>query len=289
MLRSMTGFGEARFESERLLCAVEIRSVNNRYLKISIKIPDSYGAIERDLEHRLRERVRRGTVSVDIQIHRVGESAAYRIDRCVLEGYLRQLEGLVADPAALLGPLLTLPGVVQEGRGGADPEDDRSAVEATFQKALAALDASRAMEGDAMAAELAALALSIEQLAARIAERAPASVSGYRDRLGERVRGLLGDRGIAVDPSDLIREVSLFAERSDVGEELIRLRSHLAQFHEVLSSPTSEGRRLDFLSQEMYRESNTIGSKAGDATIAQLAVDLKSLVERVREIVQNVE
>lgn len=289
MLLSMTGFGVAQVESSEMSCSAEVRSVNNRYLKISARLPESHSALERDIERVIRERIRRGTVSVSIRISRAPSEAHFQLNRRVLKGYIAQLREIHAEASDWFGHVLTLPGVVEEGPGHLDPAADWPIVQECLRAALEDMERMRFEEGAAMQQDLAACCRDMETFVQQIEALSLKTVAGYRDRLHERLRTLLEDQGISIRPDDLVREVSIFAERADIAEELIRLRSHLAQFCDTMATPTSQGRKLEFISQEMYRESNTIGSKANDVEISKLAVDLKTNVERIREIIQNVE
>lgn len=289
MLLSMTGFGQGQREGNGLLCSVEMRSVNNRFLKVTMKLPDSHGALESDLEKLVRERVRRGTVSVFVRIDRLGEQQPYRLNERVLRGYLTQLKGIVPHDSTVIGHLLALPGVVEESIPTDDSSENWPIVQQAALAALENFDKMRRDEGAMMQQELVRCCDDMTGLLQRIEARSPEVVKAYRDRLHERIKSLLAEHGVSLDPTDLIKEVSIFAERSDIAEEIVRLRSHLSQFHETTRSEDCAGRKLEFLTQEMHRETNTIGSKANDVEIAQLVVDLKSQVERVREIIQNIE
>jgi uncharacterized protein (TIGR00255 family) len=288
----MTGFGEARMQGERLSAVVEVRTVNNRHLKMAAKISEPYGALEPELERLVREQVHRGTVQISVRIDRPRRPEDYRLNLVALASYrdqLLRLEGL--DPAGLdLAALLSLPGVVEDARPTADdPHDDWPLVAPVVTEALSALQASRAEEGRAMAEELRSLGKAIAGHLEQIRARGPQVVSNYQERLQARVQALLDSRGLTVEPRDLIREVAIFSERSDIAEEITRLRAHLDQFHEVIAAPDSAGRKLEFVVQEMGREANTMGSKAGDVEISRAVVEIKGLLERIRELIQNVE
>jgi uncharacterized protein (TIGR00255 family) len=200
---------------------------------------------------------------------------------------LRQIEG---GPAAVnLAALLTLPGVVEDHRGDSThAHDDWPMIEGVLDSALKAFQASRAAEGAAMSRELLALGWRFSEELDRVTARVPDVVANYQERLLERVRTLVGDR-VAVEPKDLIREVAILADRSDVAEEVTRLRAHLVQYMEVIEGPESAGRKLEFVVQEMGRETNTIGSKANDVAISRSVVEMKASLERIRELIQNVE
>jgi uncharacterized protein (TIGR00255 family) len=194
-----------------------------------------------------------------------------------------------AEPSHWAAGLLGLPGVIEQANGNLDMEAAWPPVERATTAALQSLQRMRRDEGAAMQEELAELGRRIGALVDEVDRLAERSVADYRDRLFERVSGLLAEHNVAIDKGDTIRELTLLAERFDIAEEIARLRSHRTQFHAILESDDSVGRKLEFLTQELHREANTIGSKANDIAIANLVVDLKTRIERVREIVQNVE
>ncbi|OJW23562.1 MAG: YicC family protein [Planctomycetales bacterium 71-10] len=286
----MTGFGEARGQGPDagLAISAEVRAVNNRHLKITAKINDPYGRLEPELERLVRDRARRGTVQLSVRVERPRRAEDYRLNEAALSGYRAQIEKLggAVDLASLLG----LPGVVEEMKAATpDVEQEWPAIARVAAEALKEFEAARVREGAAMAAELSALGRSIRETLGKVADRAPRLVQGYQKRLTERVQALVQEHGVAVDPKDLIREVAILADRSDVSEELVRLRAHLDQYEEILDAPESGGRKLEFVVQEMGREINTVGSKSNDVEISRLVVEVKGVMERIRELVQNVE
>ncbi len=303
VLLSMTGFGDSRRQSDRFAAAVEVRAVNNRYLKIVTKCPDSYASLESEIEKTIRETIARGTVTVTVRVDGLGAESPYVIDRRVLESYWRQLSEFQASlrnsapsgatagvSAPDLSQLLELPGVVSEKNAGADGrETDWPLIREALVEALQRLEAFRAQEGSSMAQELRLNARVIAEQLEQVATMAPQVVHEFRDRILDRVRELLAGSNVTVGSSDLIREVSIFAERCDINEEITRLRSHLEQFEAFLGQKPSAGRKLEFLSQEIFREVNTIGSKANNVPIAHCVVEMKAAVEKMREILQNVE
>jgi uncharacterized protein (TIGR00255 family) len=292
VLLSMTGFGEARHQDPRWSVNVEVRSVNNRHLKVSARLGEPYGALEPELERLVRETVRRGTVQVVLRVDRPRRAEDYRLNPVALASYRDQLLALAGEAGGPidLAALLALPGVVEERRPQADdPHDDWPALAPIVAEALARLHDSRADEGRAMAAELLSLGAAIGRLLEQVAARGPEIVAAYQDRLTERLRGLIQDQGVTIEPKDLIREVAILAERADIAEEVTRLRAHLAQFVAVIHEPESAGRKLEFVVQEMGRETNTIGSKANDVAISREVFEIKGLTEKVRELIQNVE
>ena len=292
MLLSMTGFGEARLQDSRWSVVVEVRTVNNRHFKLSAKISESYATIEPALEQLVREKVRRGTVQLSLRIDRPRRPEDYRVNLVALSSYRDQLKGLRGFDETLLalGQLLTLPGVVEDYRSlDQAPDEDWPAIAKVVDLALTKLQAARAAEGQTMAAELIALGRGVNHQLSLIAERGPHVAQNHHKRLAERVSALVKEQGVTVEPRDLIREVAILVDRSDISEELVRLRAHLAQFFATIDEVESSGRKLEFISQEMGREINTIGSKAGDVQISQAVVEVKALLEKIRELVQNVE
>jgi uncharacterized protein (TIGR00255 family) len=295
----MTGHGEARGQSDALHVAIEVRSVNNRYLKLTLRAAEPYNLLEAEIEKVVRRFVRRGTLQVHLHVDRPQEAQQYRLNTVALRGYIDQVTatwaalGTTNRPSldALIGGGLALPGVAPEaGADASHLEADWPLIERVFSEALERLQAMRRDEGGRMAQELLLYRTHVADQLELIRGRMPQVVSGYRDRLLERVRGLLADTGVAVEPNDLIREVSIFAERSDIAEEVVRLASHLEQFEQTVRTETdSPGRKLEFLVQEMGRETNTIGSKASDVAISRHVVEIKATLEKVRELIQNVE
>jgi uncharacterized protein (TIGR00255 family) len=232
-------------------------------------------------------------VQVNLQIGRQPQADDYRLNAAVLTGYVRQLEaalgGSITRDVAQLAPLLALPGVVQEPAAEyAAVEAQWPRIEAVLSEALQRLTQMRVDEGRSMAADLTANARTIAAELNHVEARAPQVVEAYRTRLTERLNKLLADVGVRIEPADVVREVGVFAERSDISEEIVRLRSHLEQFDTVMASDESQGRKLEFLTQEMFRETNTIGSKANDAEIARHVIEIKAAIERMREMIQNV-
>ena len=295
MLLSMTGHGDGTYQRAERRAAVEIRTVNNRYFKFVFRAyAENIGALESKAEAVVRESIRRGTVSLTLRIDRQPTADQYQINGTVVRGYLDQLERLFADrPASLpvsIDALLTLPGVtIEKSIGGEGYETEWELFEPALNAALTNLETMRRREGEAMQRELLANLAEIEAHLQAIEKRAPSVVDNYRYRLTERISQLLKDHDVAFSSSDVVREVGIFADKCDISEETVRLRSHLVQFREVMDSPVSAGRKLDFLVQEMFRETNTIGSKANDADIARFVVEIKTNIERMREMVQNVE
>jgi uncharacterized protein (TIGR00255 family) len=290
----MTGFGEARKQTGQMSIAIEVRTINSRHFKLNYRASDGYAALEPEVEAATREIIRRGTVQVNLRVDRSSVADDYRINTDVLDNYRRQLEQYAAgnklntslDPQALL----TLPGVIiEKSRSDEDPHEDWPTIEPVVKEALAAMSKMRAEEGVALAADLAHNGRRILEHLDGISKRQPEVTQSYQTRLTTRVQQALSELNVTVEPADLLRELALFADRSDISEEIVRLRSHLQQYEAALMLPESSGRKLEFIAQEMGREINTIGSKANDAEISHLVVEIKTALERIREQIQNVE
>jgi len=289
----MTGFGESRRQDDQLQVTAEIRSVNNRHLKISVRCPDAALGIENEVERIVRAGVNRGTVNVNIRVARLNGNGSCHVNRERLQAYWSELDRAAVELKLPrpndVGWLLDLPGVIHESNEPLVDSAHWPLVEAAVRDSLAQLDAFRQREGQAMHDEMANLCRDMQTRVNIVAERAPKVVVEYRNKLKQRITELVKEAEVVVGDSDLIREVSLFADRCDVTEELVRLRSHVEQFIKLLDATPSSGRQLEFLCQEIVRELNTIGSKANDVAIAHAIVEGKADVEKIREIVQNVE
>lgn len=290
----MTGFGEAHNRFDSLSVAVELRTINSRHYKLSLRTSEGYGALEPQIDALVRKRVRRGTVQLNLHVHRDSKPDDYRINAEALKAFYEQAKAVAVSCGSgehlNLGHFLMLPGVIDDRRAPEqDSQESWPQIEPTLREALAALTKMREAEGRALATDLLENCNVIDQQVAAIEHRAPNVSVGYRERLTERVNRALSELNVTVEPADLLREMSLFVDKSDISEELVRLKSHLAQFAETVDSKESSGRKLEFISQEMGREINTIGSKANDCEISQYVVDMKAALERIREQVQNVE
>jgi uncharacterized protein (TIGR00255 family) len=290
----MTGFGDARDERDDHALSVEVRTINNRHFKLNLRTTEGYSALDARIESVVREFVRRGTVTVTIRIRHLAAAEDYRLNAALLESYIDLLQKVSAkrnfDEKLRLEPLAILPGVIEQvSSESRDAEDVWPLVEPTLRSALAANSAMRLAEGQALASDLESQLSAVDGSLERIAARAPQVLEGYRQRLQDRVGDALAKLNVSIEPSDFVREVCIFSDRSDITEEIVRLRSHLAQFSQALQAPESAGRKLEFICQEMGRETNTIGSKANDAEISHEVVEIKTALERVREQIQNVE
>lgn len=288
MLLSMTGQGSATLTADGTTVTVEIRAVNNRHLKINLRCPDSLITLESVIEKSIRSVVGRGTVNVNIKVEKHSRAGDFSIDLDLLTSYRQQLQTeTTADVST--DTLLSLPGVVTSKSGADNSDASRSLILRVVEEALFQFNQMRVTEGEALSSDL---DLQIERLTALIVEirqHAPLVIQRYSDRLTEKLNQLLQQHNVTLSDSDLAREIGIFADRCDITEEVVRLDSHLKQFRDVMESQISQGRKLDFITQELFREINTIGSKANDASIANCVVESKTVVERIREQVQNCE
>lgn len=297
MIHSMTGFGEAKATEDGVSYRVEIRSVNNRYFKAAIKLPESMQRYETEIDKLLRAKMGRGSVTYSLRLRDDRPAAAYSVNTALIGAYVQQLRAVSADAGGGItldvGRFLEIPGVLQP------PIVDAQALAEQFKivvrltnDAADRLIEMRKVEGRTIAEDFAAQSQEIRRLIDDIAERSPTVVDDYRKRLKNRLEQLLGGvvgGSLAPHEDAIAREVAIYSERCDINEELTRIRSHLDQFATLCTAPEETGRKLDFLAQELLREANTIGSKSADVTIAQNIVAVKAAIDRMKEQVQNVE
>jgi len=296
MIRSMTGFGDASAHEGGDHYFLEVRSLNNKYFKASIRLPDDLQSLEAPLEAILRRRLARGAITIAARWSNSSEDAAFEINHLALGRYIEQLsktEQISTGEARFdAGALLGLPGVLQA------PTDNEAALgrarrvlSELLSRALEGLMVMRKAEGEALAQDLMKHHGVIVDRLAIIEKRSPAVVEEYHQRLRTRVETMLKDAGATVEPADLIREVAIYAERSDIAEEIARLSGHMEQFKQLVEGESEEpvGRTLEFLAQEMLREANTLASKSGDAELSRCAIEIKGAIDRIKEQVQNAE
>lgn len=284
MLHSMTGFGHGAHEADGLSVRVEIKSVNGRFLKVSQRLPNSLAGRENAIESLIKGRIRRGSVTVTVVVDQQDPAALVSVNEEVVRAYQTVFRRLGLSEERIP----TLPGVLG-GEIAPLGDDAWKGVEKAVEEALARLIELRQREGRGLAQGLDAILKRIAQGTDQIAARAPAVVLEYQGKLQLRLEKLLEGRDLPVEPEHLVREVAIMADRSDLTEEIDRLRVHLRRAMELLQSGGEVGRTLEFVAQEMHREVNTIGSKSGDAQIAHLVVDLKGDIEKVKEQVANLE
>ncbi|HTN74681.1 MAG TPA: YicC/YloC family endoribonuclease [Pirellulaceae bacterium] len=290
----MTGHGEAHRRHDTMAVAVEVRTINSRYFKLNLRTGDAYSNLEPQVEAVVRERIRRGTIQVTLRIEREPSPDDFQVSDVVLASYHKQLtrlsEQLRLAEGVTLSSLLALPGVVvDQANRRHDIQAEWPLIEETILAALDSLATMRNEEGKAMAADLVTNCATISRELDLIVARAPSVSEAYRTRLTDRLNKLLADYEVKVTAVDIVREVGVFAERSDIAEETVRLKSHLEQFDTIMRTEESCGRKLEFITQEMFRETNTMGSKANDAEISRHVIEIKSAIERMREMIQNIE
>jgi uncharacterized protein (TIGR00255 family) len=293
MIRSMTGFGEAQLEAAGQAYHLEIRSVNNRYFKAAIHLPEGLAFLEADVERLLRERLSRGSISFRMRVRDLRAEAAAEINAAAIGRYVAQLRGAAGADARLtidLATLATLPGVCQTRElSDAERAAAWTLAQQLTQQALERVVQMRAVEGQALANDLRAHSGAIRTALAAVRERAGKVPAEYRERLTARIRELIAGSGVRLAEEDLLREVAIYADRSDVSEELSRLDAHLQQFDLLIDGAEAAGRKLEFIAQEMLREANTVGSKASDSQIVRDIIEIKSAIDRIKEQVQNIE
>ena len=292
-MKSMTGYGKAMVAGDDFSVSVDLKTVNNRFLDIHLRVGSELGSLEPSIKKRITSRLSRGRVDVTVSMERVAQ-IAYEINRPLIAGYVSALKQLQQDfnigGELDINAIVRIPGAVQPARNGID---DRitGALERALDQALDELEKMREQEGDALKKELRERVQKIETLVPIIESSAAGLADAYRLRLQKRIGELLnrGGQVIEIDPVRLAQEVAYLADRSDVSEEMVRLRSHLTQFQEALDASGDAGKMLDFLLQELNREANTTLSKSTDLAIKEAGLAIKAEVEKLREQVQNVE
>jgi uncharacterized protein (TIGR00255 family) len=294
MISSMTGYGRAEGELSGVTYAVDIKTVNNRYFKTIIRLPEAAAFMEEDAEKLLRRNLTRGTVNYVLRLKNAPTELLFSIDQRLLRELVTNLSGIAgsSDVGGMIdiGSLLSLPGVVSP----ASPDEEtagriKERILCISQEALDKLKEMRSAEGAALAADLDSHCQTIRESLEQIRVHQPGVLADYQEKLKSRVDGLLADVQLEVDEASLAKEIAIYAERSDICEEVTRLDFHLKQFCESCQRDDAAGRRLEFIAQEMLREANTIASKASDCEIGRLVVDIKCRIDRIKEQVQNVE
>ncbi|MEZ4696650.1 MAG: YicC/YloC family endoribonuclease [Rhodothermales bacterium] len=293
MISSMTGFGRAAAELDNITITIEIRSVNNRFCEVLVRSPKELNRWETEIQNMVKKAFARGRINVQVQLERKSEELAITgINRTAAREYgkllkqLKKISGISDRPR--IADLLQFPDIFE--RNGAAAEDETviwKVTEAALTAAIDEMAAMRRTEGTALKRDLLDRIGDIERYAGVVETRSPNRVQEARARLKERLEELAGDERL--NPERLELEIALVADKLDVTEEVVRLRSHVEQFREALSGGGQVGRKLNFISQEMNREVNTIGSKANDAELTRTVVSMKEELEKIREQVENVE
>ena len=292
MVKSMTGYGRAREMRNGRDITVEVRSVNNRYLDCTVKMPRAYIFAEDRMKARVQQAISRGKVDVFVTIDAsAADEAVVAVNEPLARGYyeaLTRLKTMFSLPGEVTPEVLAkFPDVLAVTKAEEDVEAIAADICAVLDDALAAYNDMRAVEGEKLASDVAGRVTTIEKVVGKVEERSPQTVAAYRQRLEAKMQEVL--QSTTIDESRILTEAAIFADKIAVDEETVRLRSHIAQLRAMLASDEPVGRKLDFLIQEVNRECNTIGSKCNDLTIAQDVVNMKAEVEKIREQVQNME
>ena len=292
MIRSMTGYGRAVMTLNGREITVEVRSVNNRFLDCSVKLPRAFSYAEDAVKQKIKEQVSRGKVDVFISVNTTaGENVKISLNRPVLEGYLEALRTIAADYGVRedisATSLARFPEVFLLEKPEEDEAQNTADIVAVAQQAVSAYNAMRETEGSALAADLRSHAAVILSYVEKVEARSPVTVAEYRTRLENKLREVL--ESTTIDEGRILTEAAIFADKVAVDEETVRLRSHLNQLESLLQNGGAIGRKLDFLLQEMNREANTIGSKGNDLEQTRNVVEIKAELEKIREQIQNIE
>jgi len=289
----MTGFGRHESENGDYSCKAEVRSVNNRYIEINTRIPKSMMALEAALKKRIKSRCARGSFDLNISIEKLNDDAGDLVlqPNLNLASQYYQAFQKIQDHLGLKGgidikSLLTMKDMIQVEPLALDPSREELILD-TVDNALSVLIKMREEEGENLQTDILARLDSIEKHGESIKTRQPEAINGYKERLAERIKVLTD--GVEADPQRLAQETAIMADRCDVTEEIIRLESHIKQFRSLLETKQPMGRKLEFLIQEINRETNTIGSKTIDSEVSQMVIEIKSDLEKIREQLQNIE
>lgn len=292
MIYSMTGYGRASELFGNREITVELRSVNNRYLDCSVKLPRAFGYAEDAVKKRIKDAISRGKVDVFVTVrNQEGEDVEVTLNRSVVESYLKAMKSLVADYGVKddisVSSVTSLPDVFSIEREEMDEDEAQSQLLKVLDAALEKHSSMRAIEGEAMEEDLRNRAVTVLELVAEVEKRSPVTLENYRAKLTEKMQEVLASTQI--DEGRILQEAAIYADKIAVDEETVRLRSHFAQMDQMLTVGGPIGRKLDFLLQEMNRETNTIGSKGNDLEQARHVVAIKAELEKIREQVQNIE
>ena len=294
MIKSMTGFGRGEYNDGKRNITVEIKSVNHRYSDISVKMPRRYGFAEDKIKAAIKEKLRRGKVDVSVMVENITENDInIKLNQPIAKQYYENLKVLQQDfqlsGDISLQLLATMPDVMKAIADVDDEEEITKAILIPVNQAADDLETMRRTEGEKLAADLKEKGKNIKTILDQIEERAPSVVKDYTVRLKERIIELL-DGNATMPEERILTEAAIFADKSSIDEEITRLNSHFDQLEKILTSGgDTQGKKLDFLVQEMNREANTIGSKANDIIITNHMLEIKSEIEKIREQVQNIE
>ena len=290
MLKSMTGFGQAKLVFEEREITAEIKSVNHRYFEFTLKAPRVFSFLEDTVKKAVSKRVPRGKIDVYLNINQSNKGVLVQMDSSVVKSYLdaaRSLnEEFSVENDLTASRLLTLPEVISITKDEQDAEVITSQVLQVLELCMDDFSRVTKAEGENLGRNISDMLGNIASLAGQIVVLSPQSVAAYRERLAEKMSEVLGQTGI--EESRILTEAAIFSEKVAVDEELVRIKSHLSQFDQLVKAEENVGKKMDFLIQELNREANTIGSKCNDINISKLVIELKSEIEKIREQIQNI-
>ena len=292
MVKSMTGYGRQESTLHGRTLVIEIKSVNNRYLDCNVRLPRVYICSEDGVQRRVKAAISRGKVDVYVNIeNNTEEAVSVTLNQPVAAGYMEALRNMAAtfglEPNVSIDLLSKFPDVFKVDKVPENLEELTADIHAVTEAALEDFDAMRSREGEKLEADLLGRLTTLEDFTRQVEQRSPQTVADYRARLTAKLQEVLADRQL--DESRVLTEAAIFADKVAVDEETVRLHSHIAQFREMLAGGSPIGRKLDFLIQEMNRETNTIGSKCNNLEISTIVVNMKAEIEKIREQVQNIE
>ena len=292
MIKSMTGYGSAKGSAAGFDVSVELKSVNNRYLETSVRLPRSFIFAEDAVKSAVSKHISRGKVDVFVTINAAdADDCTVKINKPLMRGYyaaVKEIADELAIPAELNAVSISrYPDVLYVERADVDAEEVTAGILTVLEHALDDYDAMRSREGEKLRDDILGRLVTIEDFVSRVEKASPETVEKYRARLEAKMREIL--EGRQYDETRIITETAIFADKVAVDEETVRLRSHISQLRQMAESGSPIGRKMDFLVQEFNREANTIGSKCTNSDIAHVVVDLKSEIEKIREQVQNIE
>lgn len=292
MAFSMTGYGRGVKSSDLYSVAIDLKSINHRYLELNFKMPKAYYFLEDKLRRDISSKIARGKLEVIVNIERFHPAESLvELDKSLLNSYLTAIQGM-KKALKLKGKLdlataIGLPNIFKLNQPEENQDELLGIAGEAVAEALNSLLKTREAEGKSLSKDLQVRVSFLEQLRADLLAFAPEVVANYQEKLAKRIQELAG--GVDIDPNRLATEIAIFADKSDINEELVRTKSHLQQFVDALQRAEPVGRRLDFIIQELNREINTIGSKANDLRITQIVIEFKAELEKIREQIQNIE
>ena len=295
MIKSMTAFGRAKLEGEQRDITIEMKSVNSRFFDCSVKMPRQLAYLEEKIKsHVQKTAISRGKVDIYVNVDNHGSDIGeITVDEAFAQKYISALN-LLRDKFSLKDDISVMSvarntDVFTYVKPEADAEEEWNMIRSVLDEAISSHAAMREAEGNKAYADISAKIEHIRALSDEVEAISKSDTVGYRDKLEERLRKILEDNSVAIDENRLLTECAVWADKIAIDEELVRLRSHFGAFYEISSLPEPSGRKLDFLIQELNRETNTIGSKANNAKIARIVVDMKGEIEKIREQIQNIE